>query len=355
MKVTVTKYLNVRAGSASLNAPCYQYLAPGSELEVDEKLYKGDPFEGSDDWMKDEAGNYYWAGGLDSSRIGMLRSAVSNIALNYNTLIPGIPDTIRNTMGKGVTIAVIDSGCSKAYDDLQQRITARYDAYSQTPDADDASENSHGTFIAGLLCADSAALRGIVPEAKLIIVKVLESLSVDRVGAVKEGLDWLLLHHKNDVDIINMSMAFEPGDYYEDSFKTIFSRFLPQTMFVASAGDNAALNKLQGYYPARYPVFTGVGAITPQKMTGSSTINASVHYLYPDAIYNSYGKKGSTSGNGSSYAAAITSGLMALYIADYKAKGLTYDKNKLLQDCDRIAGKTNTTDFTNNVFKPYLK
>jgi len=45
MKVTVTKYLNVRVGKPSVNAPCYQYLAPGSELEMHGNLYKGDSFK----------------------------------------------------------------------------------------------------------------------------------------------------------------------------------------------------------------------------------------------------------------------------------------------------------------------
>ena len=58
MKVTVTKYLNVRVGKASVNAPSYQYLAPGTILEVEDKTYKGDKYEDKDDWLKDAAGNY---------------------------------------------------------------------------------------------------------------------------------------------------------------------------------------------------------------------------------------------------------------------------------------------------------
>ncbi|SHK70613.1 hypothetical protein SAMN04488028_107198 [Reichenbachiella agariperforans] len=64
MKVTVTKYLNVRVGKPSVNAPCYQYLAPGSEIEVGEKLYLGDSYDGMDTWYRDEADNYYWSGGF---------------------------------------------------------------------------------------------------------------------------------------------------------------------------------------------------------------------------------------------------------------------------------------------------
>ena len=69
MKVTVKVFLNVRVGKPSVNAPCYQYLAPGTELEVDGNLYPGDKFEGIDTWLKDEAGNYYWSGGVNYNPI----------------------------------------------------------------------------------------------------------------------------------------------------------------------------------------------------------------------------------------------------------------------------------------------
>ena len=66
MKVLVKHFLNVRAGKPSVNAPCYQYLAPGSEVEVDGKLYKGDQFEGINTWLKDDVDNYYWSGGVEN-------------------------------------------------------------------------------------------------------------------------------------------------------------------------------------------------------------------------------------------------------------------------------------------------
>ena len=60
MKLIVKdKYLNVRVGRPSINAPCSQYIAPGSEIEVDGLLYKGDPYESIDTWFKDEF--YKWA------------------------------------------------------------------------------------------------------------------------------------------------------------------------------------------------------------------------------------------------------------------------------------------------------
>jgi len=65
MKVTVTKNLNVRIGKPRLDAPNHEFLVPGSVIETDGKLYRGDVYDGNFFWYKDMAGNYYWSGGID--------------------------------------------------------------------------------------------------------------------------------------------------------------------------------------------------------------------------------------------------------------------------------------------------
>jgi phospholipase C len=62
--VTINQNLNVRIGSASVNAPCYTYIEPGNVVEVEEKPVEGDPYEGSNLWYKGLDGNYYWSGGV---------------------------------------------------------------------------------------------------------------------------------------------------------------------------------------------------------------------------------------------------------------------------------------------------
>jgi subtilisin family serine protease len=169
MKVTVKDYLNVRVGKPSLGAPTYQYLAPGSILEVDGKLYDGDKFEGSSKWLKDEAGNYYWAGGVTIPVITAIDPAAYNYwhLKNYN--IKDLHD--KGFTGNNTTICVVDSGIAAAHSGfdyskisgscfLKQNITTNYtDTYG------------HGSKCAGIIAANGQKIIGIAFEANLIAYK----------------------------------------------------------------------------------------------------------------------------------------------------------------------------------------
>ncbi len=143
MKVTVSKYLNVRVGKPSVNAPCYQYLSPGSELIVDGSLYKGDMYDGIDTWLKDEAGNYYWSGGVNMK-------PVSNITINYQDYLKDFA-WISNK-GKGVVIAIIDTGVmmNPNYYDCS--------LIKQINLADNNDELYHGNFICGIIAGNRPCL-----------------------------------------------------------------------------------------------------------------------------------------------------------------------------------------------------
>lgn len=64
MKIIVTKYLQVRQKAARISKDSHVYLSPGSIIEVDPKLVKGDLYQGNDQWYKGLDGNYYWSGAV---------------------------------------------------------------------------------------------------------------------------------------------------------------------------------------------------------------------------------------------------------------------------------------------------
>lgn len=168
MKVTVKNvFLNVRVGKPSVNAPCYQYLAPGSELEVDGQLYKGDAFEGSDLWYRDKAGNYYWAGGVQGTDTPSPRVTDDQSAAYayWHLQRHGIRSLhAGGRTGEGVSICMIDSGVVRMHPDLADA-DMQQAAFNPANAVEDRL--GHGTSCMGILAAQGKKLMGIAPRAKL--------------------------------------------------------------------------------------------------------------------------------------------------------------------------------------------
>ncbi|MCE3294908.1 MAG: hypothetical protein K0R65_622 [Crocinitomicaceae bacterium] len=176
MKVTVTDFVNVRIGKASLNARTFQYLAPGTILEVDGKVYDGESFEGSTKWLKDEAGNYYWAG-----------------ATNYDALMSPAPSPVPSTntdpysywhlknfgiqeihqmgyLGEGVKVCIIDSGIASGHPGFDySKITTKSFLNGTVGNIPD-DNHGHGTKCAGIIASKGESI-GVAPKVDLIAYK----------------------------------------------------------------------------------------------------------------------------------------------------------------------------------------
>jgi subtilisin family serine protease len=292
-------------------------------------------------WYKDRDGYYYWGGGVRE-------------VIDYNKLLQNIPENIRNTQGENVTIAIIDSGCANSYEDLNAQIIARYDAYEPSTNTIDKSVNSHGTFISGLLIANNE-IKGICSKSRLIIIRAVDS-AVDKTVAIKNGLLWLLDNYKNEVNIVSMSLGFEPGIIYGREIEDILNKFNQDTFFIAAGGDNDKLFEDVIWYPARHDLFTCVGVMDQDLINANSIskINRKVKYIFPDFNYISYSKdKGLKSDQGSSFATAILSGVLSLIISGFKTTARSYTKTDILNICDHFAGNINADEFSNNILKQY--
>lgn len=147
MKVTVTKFLNVRVGSASVNAPNYQYLAPGTELEVLDQIILGDAYENDQRWLKDEAGNYYWVGGTNYDILQKDKNEGSPSSENqFLEALKKYPGT-----GEGIGVAILDSGVFLNNPFLQNRIQLYKDFIAS---GDDENISAHGSKVAGIITSD---------------------------------------------------------------------------------------------------------------------------------------------------------------------------------------------------------
>jgi len=317
MKVTITKYLNVRVGKPSVNAPCYQYLAPGSELEVDGHLYPGDKFEGIETWMKDDAGNYYWSGGIE--KVHLYSSVIQNISDKWWIKDYQIPDIWKmGLMGKGIKIAILDTGISYPHPALDLDPQLFYDA-SKSPSG--VKDNfGHGTHCAGIIKAANniSSIIGIAYEAILYVGKVTNDDFGDKIEYLVDGIIWAI---SQSVDIISISK----GDPFGGNGKleqVINEANRAGILIVAAAG-----NKEQGfpddhiYYPARYSATLSVGGVDDKKNILSDTIVSNETNIFAPGkeIFSTYLNAGYCNLSGSSQAAPYLAAVAALLL-EHKRK-----------------------------------
>lgn len=308
MKVTVSKYLNVRVGAPSLDAPNYQYLAPGSILEVDGKLYEGQDYDGNTLWYKDLAGNYYWSGGIVKLNIP---------SVDFNSGVIDLYNDLMGLSGRNIKVGILDTGIYHKHPNLIERfddglIPNHIRNFSDSSSLGDMI--GHGTFISGVIAAQSSngmGIQGIAPNCKLYTAKVYNDDGSLKADYLINAIDWLL---ENKVDIVNFSLSTNIRKYNKFKHK-IDDLISSGVICVASAGNNNTLFGSEILYPAMHKDIISVGAI--DKSFFNKKINNRVDFLTPFKKITSLGFNDSnlvSTESGTSISAAIVTGLIALII-----------------------------------------
>jgi serine protease AprX len=120
--------------------------------------------------------------------------------------------------GRGVTIAVLDSGIDNNNAAFGARVKARVDFVNPAhPVQGDPA--GHGTHVAGIVAAGrNAASPGIAPDANLVSVRVLDANGRSRLSTVMLGLEWVIAHKQSlGIRVVVMALgAPTTGGYRED-------------------------------------------------------------------------------------------------------------------------------------------
>ena len=254
MKITVKVNLNVRVGAPSLNAPCYQYIAPGSILEVDGKLYPGDKYDGIATWYKDEAGNYYWSGGVEEK--------TEIIGYPEWMLELKIPQIWNYSMGKNVGVAVIDTGIDTLNDDLIYD-KDNYFVFNEAVSLQD--QQGHGTHCAGLIGARNkiGQVIGVAPDCNLFVCKIAEGSSLKKSEIIRyaDAINWCA--DQDNIHVISISWgSFLIDTAIIDKIQTAINYATQRNKVVVCAmGDASQFNDPGPLYPVSLNNTIGVGSI----------------------------------------------------------------------------------------------
>ncbi len=166
--------------------------------------------------------------------------------------------------GKGITIAVIDTGIYE-HQDLAGRIKAFKDVTSsKTAPYDD---NGHGTHCAGDAAGNGAAsngkYKGLAPEAELVGVKVLTKTGSGSLSGVMEGVQWCIDNKdRYNINIITMSLGSSAvTSASDDPMVKIVEKAWDLGMVVVVAAGNEGPDEKSISSPGISPKVITVGAM----------------------------------------------------------------------------------------------
>ncbi|MGC4866216.1 S8 family peptidase [Micromonospora sp. DT53] len=142
--------------------------------------------------------------------------------------------------GKGVRVAVLDTGADFTHPDLVGRVAERADFTVEGGDAVD--HNGHGTHVASTIAGTGAAAhgqrRGVAPDAKLVIGKVLDDHGYGDDSGIIAAMEWAATR----ADVINMSLGGSDPDDGTDPLSLAVDGLSKSTgtLFVIAAGNSGA-------------------------------------------------------------------------------------------------------------------
>ncbi|MEV2192566.1 S8 family peptidase [Streptomyces phaeochromogenes] len=107
--------------------------------------------------------------------------------------------------GKGVKIAVLDTGVDTTHPDLKDQVVAEKN-FSTAPDATD--KYGHGTHVASIAAGTGAKsagkYKGVAPGAQLLNGKVLDDNGFGDDSGILAGMDWAA---EQGADVVNLSLG----------------------------------------------------------------------------------------------------------------------------------------------------
>lgn len=229
--------------------------------------------------------------------------------------------------GKGVVVAILDTGCNYQHLDLKDRIIGGYN-FTKDSDGDVTifkDLNGHGTHVAGTIAASSnnIGIVGVAPEVKLLILKVLDYRGSGTVGSLVKAIDYAINWTGPNNEIVNILSLSLGLPYSKEILHNAIKQAVLNDIVVVVASGNEGdgdLSTDEYSYPAGYEEVIAVGAIDNNNNVANFTNTNKEVDLYAPGV----GIKSTYLGNdyselsGTSMATPHITGALALLINKYK-------------------------------------
>ncbi|MET9263860.1 S8 family serine peptidase [Amycolatopsis sp. NPDC004079] len=239
--------------------------------------------------------------------------------------------------GRGVTVAVVDTGCEGDQPDLSGQVLpgAGFVGISGDDGRVDVSPDSHGTSIAALIAGtgNSTAGRGIeglAPQSKILPVRVSAGDRTEPV-ALARGIIYAVDHGARVIDVSRGTTAADPN------LRAAVDHALSRgTIVVAAVGNNGQTGNAPNY-PASFPGVVAVSGVDSGNRFWPGSTSGPMTTLAAPAVdirsASSHG--GYLRGDGTSYAAPYVSATAALVWSKYPQLSAGQVVRQIIDTADR--------------------
>lgn len=215
--------------------------------------------------------------------------------------------------GKGVKVAVIDTGVDTKHEDLKERIL-----YSENFIKDSLYKAEiHGTAVAGVIGAsiNGYGIEGIAPECEILALRACRQVSEENpegecyTSSIAKAIDFAI---ENNANLVNMSFGSVAKD--ELISKLIREGSNRKIIFVAPIGNIPSAKNIS--FPASHPEVISVGGIDESgELYPNPEIASKADVLAPSKnIFTTIPGNKHNFLSGTSISSAIVSGILALAV-----------------------------------------
>jgi serine protease AprX len=215
------------------------------------------------------------------SRVRVQGAASGGVHSVYTKAIKADSAWNRGITGRGVTVAVLDTGVASVPDLAGRLVQVRDDVTGQTTPCKNLSGEldcndryGHGTFIAGLVAGNGASSggkwKGVAPEAHILSVKAAGADGAADVSNILAAIQWVVsFKDRYNIRVLNLSLGTDSTQNWRvDPLNYAVERAWAAGMTVVVSASNKGPNPGTITKPADDPWVITVGATDDRGTAG---------------------------------------------------------------------------------------